>query len=107
MLFDYENGITGGATRVICHYAEPNSKYLHRFDKSKQSTYTKYYDFNNHYGWSLSQKRPCDEHEYFKDILMFATGSIISFNEKLHLFFKKVQIILKKVYRVSLNDVIG
>ena len=38
-----------------------------------------------------------DEHEYLKDILMFATGSIISFNEKLHLFLQKVQIILKKV----------
>ena len=62
---------------------------MHRFDKSKQSTYTKYYDFNNPYGWSLSQKRMRDEHEYLKDILMFATGSIISFNEKLLYFYKK------------------
>ena len=38
---------------------------------------------------------------------MFATGFIIGFNENLHLFLKKLQIILKKVHRVSLNDVIG
>ena len=38
---------------------------------------------------------------------MFAAASIIRFNEKMHLFFKKVQIILKNVHKVSLNDVIG
>ena len=107
MLFDYENGIRGGTTRRNCHYAGANNEYMHRYDKWKQSTYTKYYDFSNQYGWSLSQTLPCDEHEYFTDILMFAAGSVISFNEKMHLFFKKVQIILKNVHRVCLNDVIG
>ena len=59
MLFDYEKCIRGEETRVICHYAEASSKYMHTFGKSKQSTYTKYYDFKNQYGWSLSQKRLC------------------------------------------------
>ena len=33
MLFDYENGIRGGTTRIICHQAEANNEYMRRYDK--------------------------------------------------------------------------
>ena len=55
-LLDNENSDIGGATRVICHYPEANSKYMYDYDKLKGSEYIQYLDFNNQYGHPLSQK---------------------------------------------------
>ena len=71
MIFDYENGIRGGITRAICHYVAANNKCICNYDVSKESTYLKYPDFKNQYGWVLSQLLPLGGFEYIEDISMF------------------------------------
>ena len=49
--------------------------------KKKKSTYIKYYDFKNQYGWSLSKKLPHGGHEYIKDISMCTSNLIINYKK--------------------------
>lgn len=49
MMLDYEHGTGGGVTRAICLYAEANNEYTHDYDKSKESSYINYLDFDNQY----------------------------------------------------------
>ena len=37
MILDYENGIRVEIIRAICHYDEANNKYMHYYDKTKES----------------------------------------------------------------------
>ena len=37
------------------------------YDKGKESSYLKYWNVNNLYGWALSQKRPVNNFEWMKD----------------------------------------
>ena len=41
------------------------------FDKNKVSSYRKYWDVNNFYGWAMSQKLPVNKSEWFKKISQF------------------------------------
>ena len=49
MMLDYEHGTGGGVTRAICLYAEANNEYMRDYDKSKESSYINYLDFDNQY----------------------------------------------------------
>ena len=51
MLFDYENGVRGGITKFICHYAVANNKNMRDYDKSKGRAYISYHSFSNQYGY--------------------------------------------------------
>ena len=53
-----EKGIKGGICHIIYRYAKANNKYLKDYDKNKESSYFKYYDVNNLYGWSMLPKLP-------------------------------------------------
>ena len=39
MMLDYENGVRGGITRVLRHFTKTQNKYVHDYDKSKESTH--------------------------------------------------------------------
>ena len=67
MILDYENGIKGGITRAILHYIEAINKCMHCYYKSKESSYISHLDFNNRYGWALSQVLRLDEFQYVED----------------------------------------
>ena len=41
------------------------------YDKNKESSYIKYLDVNNLYGWAMSQKLPVNSFECFKDTSQF------------------------------------
>ena len=37
-------------------------------DKNKESTYLKYWEVNNFYGWAMSQKLPVESFEWVEEI---------------------------------------
>jgi hypothetical protein len=56
----WERSKRGGRTDVNVRYTKANNKYLRhgRFDPSKPSTYIRYFDMNNLYGWAMQQSLP-------------------------------------------------
>ena len=65
MLLVVEEGIRGGICNAIHQYAKPNNKYMKDYDKNKESSYLKFWDGNNLYGWAVSQKFPKFNFKYF------------------------------------------
>ena len=41
------------------------------YDKNKESSYIQYWDVNNLYGWTMSQKLPVNNFERMKDTSQF------------------------------------
>ena len=64
-----------GTRDEICHtihrYAKANNKYMKDYNKNKESSYLMYWDANNLYGWSMSQKLSVDNFEWEKNISKF------------------------------------
>ena len=58
MLVMFEEGTRGRMCEVTYRYAKANNKYVKNYDKNKESSYLKYLDANNLYGWAMSQKHP-------------------------------------------------
>ena len=58
-----EKGIRGEICHAICRYAEANNKYMKDYDKYKESSYLKFWDLNNLYGWAKLQKLPVNKSE--------------------------------------------
>ena len=56
MLLMIEKGISGGICQGTHRYAKENNKYVKNYDKNNESSYLKYLDTNNLYGWTMSQK---------------------------------------------------
>ena len=82
MLLMVEKGIRGGICHAIHQYAKANNKYLKEYDKNKGSSYLKYWDVNNLYGWTMSQKLPVNIFEWIKDISKFNENFIKNYNEE-------------------------
>ena len=70
MLLIVEKGIKRGIYHAVHQYAKPNNKYMKDYDKNKESSYLKYWDGNNLYGWEMSQKLPVNKFEWIEDTLM-------------------------------------
>ena len=49
MLLIVEKGIRGGICYAVERYAKTYNKYMKDYDKSKESSYVKYWDVNNLY----------------------------------------------------------
>ena len=59
ILLMFESGIRGGITQAVHHYASVNNPYRgDQYDPSQESSYLQYVDFNNLYGWAMSQPLP-------------------------------------------------
>ena len=58
MLSIVEKSIRG---LTVYGYAKANNKYMRNFDKNKESSYQKYWDVNNLYGWAISLKLPVND----------------------------------------------
>ena len=62
-----EKEIRGGICHAIHRYAKANNKYMKDYDKNKESSYLKYWDVNNLYGWTMSQMFPVNKFEWIKE----------------------------------------
>ena len=58
MLLMVEKSIRGGIYHAIHQYSKANNKYMKDYDKNKESSYLKYWDVYNLYGWTMYQKFP-------------------------------------------------
>ena len=52
--------VVKGSREGICHtihrYVKANNRYMKDYDQNKESSYLKYLDVNNLYGWAMLQK---------------------------------------------------
>ena len=71
MLLMSEKGIRGGICHPIYQYSKANSKWTKEYFKSKDLLYLKYWDENNLYGWTMSQKLPVNNFEWVEDTSQF------------------------------------
>ena len=74
MLLMFENGIRGGICQAIAPYLKANNKYLKNYDKDIPSSFLKYLDANNLYGWAMCKKLP---------IGGFKWGNVNDYNESI------------------------
>ena len=81
MLLMVEEGIRGGICHSIHRYAKANHKYMENYDENKESSYIKYLDANNLYGWAMSQKLPVNNFKWVKDTSKTNEEFIKNYNE--------------------------
>ena len=55
---------------------------MKNYDKNKESSYLKYWDVNNLYGWAVLQKLPANKFEWIKDTSKFNKDFIKNYNEE-------------------------
>ena len=84
MLLMVEKGIRGGICHTIHRYSKANKKYLKDCDKNKESSYLKYWDVNNLYGWAMSQKLSVNNFERIEDTYQSNEDFIKNYNEESH-----------------------
>ena len=77
-----EKDIRGRICHVMYSYPKANNKYMKDYDKNKESSYLKYRDVNNLYGWAMSQKLPVHNFEWIEYTSQFNEDFIKDFNEE-------------------------
>ena len=58
MLLMVEEGIRVGICLSIHRYAKANNKCMKHYNNNEESSYIRYLDANNLYGWVMSKKLP-------------------------------------------------
>jgi hypothetical protein len=63
----FEMGIRGGICGVTKRLSKANNPETYEYDKTKPTTYLTYLDFNNLYGWAMTQLLPKDNFEWLNE----------------------------------------
>ena len=71
-----EEGIKGGICQTIHHYETANNKYMKNYSKDIISTFLKYLDANNLYGWAMSKNLPIGKFRWAKKLSIYTEQSI-------------------------------
>ena len=71
MLSMVEKVVRDGLCHSINRYVTANNKYMKDYDKNKEQSYLKYWDKNNLYGWTMSQRLPVNGFEWVENISEF------------------------------------
>ena len=82
MLPMVEKGITGGLSHYINRYVKANNKYMKDYDKNRETSFLKYWDENNLYGWVMSQKLPVNGFKLVEDLYEFNEDFLRSYNKE-------------------------
>ena len=101
--------IEKGSKRGICHAIHRNAKanniYMKYYDKNKESSYLKYWEVNNLYGWPMPQKFPVNKFEGIEDTFKFNEDFIKKYNEESSEgYFPQVDIQYPEQLHELLND---
>ena len=83
MLLTLEKRIRAGICNSINRYGKANNKYMKDYFKNKESSYLKYWDVNNLYGWAMLQMLPVNGFEWFAGISQFYEDFIKSYNDEI------------------------
>ena len=65
----------------LYRYAKANNKYMKINDKKIDPSYFLYFDANNLYGWTMSQKLPAGHFKWIDDLSIFSEDFIKNYNE--------------------------
>ena len=68
--------------QFVFQYAKVNKHYMKNYDENKQSSYLKYWDVNNLYGWAISQILSVNKFKWIKDTSQFNQDFIKNYNEE-------------------------
>ena len=55
---------------------------MKNYDKNKESSYIRYWNENNLYGWAMSQKLPVNNFQWIKNTSQFNEDFIKNLNEE-------------------------
>ena len=81
MLLMVEEGIRGGICHSIHRYTKANNKYMKNYNENEESSYIKYLDANNLYGWAMSQRLPKINFKWVEDTSKIDEDFIKNYNE--------------------------
>ena len=82
MLLMVEKGIRGEICHYIYRYEKANNKYMKTYDKNKELSYLEYWNVNDLYGWTMSQKFPVNNFQWIKDTSQFIEDFIKNYNKE-------------------------
>ena len=63
-----EAEIRGGMCQSVHRYATANNKYMKIYSKNIESSYLKYLDASNLYGWAMSKTLPVNGFKWENDL---------------------------------------
>ena len=81
MLIMVEKYIRGGICHVTHQYAKANNKYMKDYDENRESSYLKYWNISNLYGWEILPKLPVDGFKCVENTSQLNKGFIENYNE--------------------------
>ena len=81
ILLMVKKAIRGEICHAIYRYVKVNNKHMKNCDKNKESSYFKYWNENNLYGWVVSQKLTLGGVKWIEETSQFNENLIKSCNE--------------------------
>lgn len=76
-----ESGIRGGISTITNRYAQANNKYMKDYDSSKPTSFIKYLDANNLYGYAMSEYLPIGNYHWDTSIDKFTSEYISTISD--------------------------